>query len=544
MTTTEDRSRRAGIAAGVGLSALLVPLHVAFYRLGSGLWRDEVNLLNVVSFPTLWEAWDHFHLDSFPFAWLTLFHAWIRLLGSDDTTLRLFGLLAGLSLLPVAWWSVRRFGVEAPLVLLLLVGLNPSMVVFGDSIRGYGLGAVTIAWAVAAMWAVVERPRPRAVFVLLLAALAATQTYVPNGVLLAAAGLGATAVCWRRGLWRPWIALVAVGAGTCLALAPLVRWIRYAFQVADLEQGEWSIAWLAGVFAGALAPGVPALSIAWPLAALAALTGCAAVLGRRTRSAPDADTDRALFAAVTGVSALVLFFAYLRFIARLPTQDWYYLSLMVVLALCSEVGVWLLARRWRAGAWVRLAAVGVVAVLSLQPALEAVRVRLTNVDAIAAVLADSARPDDLVVVFPWVAGISFQRYYRGPAPWITLPDFDTHRFHLHLGVKERMVRGEAGVAEELARVEATLRGGGRVWIAGPLQAPDPGTVLTPLPPAPHGPRGWRAAPYLDRWELRLGELVRRHAVDVWRVDVPVSGRVLPWERLPLVMAEGWRASPP
>jgi hypothetical protein len=138
------------------------------------------------------------------------------------------------------------------------------------------------------------------------------------------------------------------------------------------------------------------------------------------------------------------------------------------------------------GAWIRLAAVGVGALLARPAVAEAVAVRMTNVDLIADAIATNAAPDDLVVVFPWVCGITFQRYYQGETPWITWPDFEEHVVHSHDRVAEKMKLGEAAIRPELGRVEETLRRGNAVWIAGRLVAPDAGRSPPPLPPAPTG----------------------------------------------------------
>jgi hypothetical protein len=165
---------------------------------------------------------------------------------------------------------------------------------------------------------------------------------------------------------------------------------------------------------------------------------------------------------------------------------------------------------------------------------------MTNLDVVAAKLEELAAPADLVVVFPWVCGITFERYYRGAAAWITLPDFEEHEFHRHLWVAEKMKLGDRAGAPELDRVERTLRAGQRVWVVGALVAPPPGQPLPPLPPAPSGPQGWRAAPYLDHWERQLGALLQEHGRDLWRIALPDLGAVNAWENLPLIQVEGWR----
>jgi hypothetical protein len=203
------------------------------------------------------------------------------------------------------------------------------------------------------------------------------------------------------------------------------------------------------------------------------------------------------------------------------------------------VGTALLARRVRSGEAIRLAAVVLAAALAARPLATTVGLRMTNIDVAAEQLGELARSDDLIVVVPWYVGITFARYYRGSAPWMSYPDFDEHEFHLHMLIREKMERGDAGVADELARVERALRAGGRLWIVGLPVAPPPGEPPPSLPPAPTGPTGWRAGPYLDSWELRLGDMLRSHANQVSHVPLPDRGRVNAWENLPLVVVEGW-----
>jgi hypothetical protein len=115
-----------------------------------------------------------------------------------------------------------------------------------------------------------------------------------------------------------------------------------------------------------------------------------------------------------------------------------------------------------------------------------------------------------------------------------------HAVHVHLEIRDRMERGAEGVAGELARVEQVLRAGGTVWVVGEPMSPPPGQPAPILPPAPTGPQGWRAGPYLDMWELQLGALLRAHAASVERVPLPDVGQVNAWENVPLYRASGWR----
>jgi hypothetical protein len=122
---------------------------------------------------------------------------------------------------------------------------------------------------------------------------------------------------------------------------------------------------------------------------------------------------------------------------------------------------------------------------------------------------------------------------------MTLPDFEEHEFHGHLLVKEKMKHGDAAIAAEMARLEATLRSGGRVWFVGTPRTPSPGQAPPSLPPAPAGPQGWRAGAYRSGWELQMGALLQNHAREARHIALPDVGQVNAWENLPLVLVQGW-----
>jgi hypothetical protein len=148
----------------------------------------------------------------------------------------------------------------------------------------------------------------------------------------------------------------------------------------------------------------------------------------------------------------------------------------------------------------------------------------------------------LVVVAPWYCGISFQRSYHGPAPWITLPEVPDHRFHYHLAIRAKLELGDRGIEEERMRIVETLKRGDRVWLVGDLSAPPAGELPPSLPPAPHPMTGWRAGPYLEAWEQQIAALLRDHSRDIWGIEVPRPSRINPWENLALTVIEGWQES--
>jgi hypothetical protein len=531
-------SSRLALLAGVLLSLAVVGLQVRFQVHAGALWRDEVNSVNVAGLPSVREVLAHSHLDSFPAAWDLVLHAWIAAgLGTSDAGLRRLGLAIALLGIAVVWWTARRLGIGAPLLTLLLLGMSPTMVIYGGEVRGYGLGVLAVCWFLGAAWAFVERPGGWRFAGAQAAAVLAAQAYFGNCFLVLAICLAAATCAALRRAPRVAAGILAIGAGAAASMLVNLPSVRYAMRLSPIEQGDWGLAWLARVFAGALAPGVPVLGVLWVVA-----LGLGAAGGALAWSGAPAGTpgrERARFVGLAALLGVLGYAGYLAFI-RVRTEYWYYLPLMALLALAADAGVAWLAARSPRGDTVRVAAIALAAVVVARPAAATVAIRMTNLDVIARTLEQAAAPADLVVVIPWYCGIGFQRYYRGPAPWITLPDFDEHRFHLHGLVAEKMRRGDAGVATELVRVEQTLRRGGRVWVVGTPVAPPPGETPPPLVPAPAGPEGWRAAPYLDAWERQLGALLRTHGREVSGIGLADVGAVNFAEHLPLVLVEGWR----
>ena len=540
-TSTERATERLPVVVGVALTIGIVALFAEYQRHAGPLWRDEVNSVNLAHLPSLYEVYANSHLDSFPTAWVLLLYSWVASgLGESDASLRVLGLLVGLATVATWWWTARRLGLRAPVVTLLLLGMNPTWVTYGTQVRGYGLGVLGLSWALGAMFSFVQRPSLASGLIAQAAAILAVQSYFGNCFLIAALCAGGAAVALQRRAIRLAGAVVGIGAVAAVSMSVNLFSVVYASRLASIEQGTFPLAWYAEVFWNALGPDVPLLRAAWTIAAIGAVGGVVLTLAAARPDAAPADAGddraRALYVAVAAVTGLAGYAAYVGFIS-VRTQVWYYLSLMSVVAFACDVGTDLLAKRFARGTALRAAVAALCACVVAGGVVPQVRVRMTDVDTIAATLAREAKPDDLVVVFPWYCGITFARYYRGAAPWITMPDFESHEYHEHAQVAEKMKRREAAVTTELARVEQTLRAGHRVWIAGPLVAPEPGQPPRPLP-GPDEPQ--RAAYYLENWEQQLGALLRTHARDVWNVPLPDLGPTNRWETLPLIVAEGWR----
>src|SRR6185295_3975688 len=106
------------------------------------------------------------------------------------------------------WWNQARARLAPPLLALTLFAIDPVVVRWGDSIRGYGLGAVAVLMTFPLVFAAVRHPRPLNVTLAALAAPAAVQAVYQNSVLVFAIGVAAALVALR---WnRPRRAAVAL----------------------------------------------------------------------------------------------------------------------------------------------------------------------------------------------------------------------------------------------------------------------------------------------------------------------------------------------
>jgi hypothetical protein len=162
--------------------------------------------------------------------------------------------------------------------------------------------------------------------------------------------------------------------------------------------------------------------------------------------------------------------------------------------------------------------------------------RQTNVDQIALRLSREADPNDYIIVHPWHCGVSFARYYAGPAPWTTLPPIEDHEIHRYDQLKVQMQLAHP-IQPVLEAAESALRDGHRVWVVGRLEE-SPGVPPEPKR-APNNPWGWHDAPYTESWGAQMRYFLAGHTVQRMGLPRLSLGSVNPLEDLPVVVLTGW-----
>jgi hypothetical protein len=543
-----------------------------------GLWRDEAGAARLATLPTLREVFVLFPHEAFPMLFPVIVRLYSHVIGGGDAALRAFGLVVGLCLVGMLWFNARVTARTVPVLSLALLGLDVPFLVFGESVRGYGLGSCCVLLTYGLLARCLTLPEAgagrRETLVLgaltALAAVASVQLVLSNLVLVLALCAAAVLVAGARRRFRlaGWFA--ACGGLAAFSLLP------YSSELSAARQ-QWSIVVTYPVslhqiwqtFSRTVGP--RAVLIVWLLLIVLGLAAVVRGIWRRHRAgagiepgpwdagatvaaraaraggssaeeAPDAPRVRgevAAFAALTVPLALLACGAFLKVLSYIP-RPWYFLALIALLASALET-IFASPRRWRGHrlAWVRWAVAALVAAMQLLPLSQQLTIRQTNADLVARQVAASAAPQDLVLINPWYYDVSFSRYYAGPARVLTVPNLPDHRIHRYDLLKARLA-SRGPIDDVLAAAAATLRGGHRVWLVGGATWPKPGEAVIVLPPAPASATGWHDRPYVSAWSLQLGAFVQHHALRAVRVTVPHAEPASQFEDLPLVVVSGWR----
>lgn len=532
-------ARLRGIEVGLALVLSILVGIMAAIRLthAGGLWRDECAVLQLATTPDLSAIFANYPHEAFPPPFAMLLRLWSVIFGTSDIALRLYGFVIAVLLIVSLWVVSTIVKAGAPLISLAGVGLSSTFLIWGTSVRGYGIGTVIILLAFGFIGRLVmEKPPGTAVAVAVVTSILSLQLIVQNIVLLLAIVVSATAVCLAcRGSARA-ILIGAIGLVSLLGFIPYVRGYLNAKEwnvVVQSTAPSPSLPHRLGEFFANM-PGITAWAITFVMLGLVVIA--ARYLFTRG-DVPAGGRDAAFFfllVLMTSVIGSEIFFHWLKY----APQPWYSLPLF---SLSIAAFDFLLARA-ATGGWLRFArvvvsglgAVGLV-VLNLSVVLE----RQTNIDLVARTVAEKASPDDLIVVNPWQIGIPFNWYYKGQTPWVTLPQISDHRIHRYDLIKQKMM-ATAPLNDLLEMAAATLRSGHHLWIVGGANLSVSAKSPSALPPAPGSQFGWDNVAYTRSWSREFGWFLRQHAREGEQVQPGETFSINPLENAPLWDAEGWK----
>jgi hypothetical protein len=523
------------------ITAVLLSLVIAvllFVRAqnAGALWRDECASLQLAEMPHVGDVLHNFQRESFPAPFPLTIRAYTAIFGTSDAALRAFGLVVGLMLLTVLWFNALFLRTGPPLLGAALLGLNTCFLIWGTSIRGYGLGSVLILLAFALVAKMLVEPQRFWVGAAALACLAAVQFLLYNSVLLVAIGLAGLMVCLFRQNLRAGIVLAGICALCALATLPYLGPFQYESRSTIVFQAPVDFAWLLEQISLACGRPTGVMTTAWVALFIAATGGAIFRIYLLREKRPFPEWDYLLYGSIVALAGPVLYLAFLKIIGY-RTREWYYLALLTIIAGTIDLLVSNLARIH----WIRIARLVLVifALLGLPGAVwSRIVTRQSNMDTVAHKLAASAQPNDLIVVNPWFLGVGFNWYYAGKTPWTTCPSFADHRMHRFDLLKEKMATINP-IDDVIGEIRRTLQSGKRVWLVGEVTILPPDRMAVTLLPAPQSEYGWSGDAYTETWSQQLGDLLRAHAGEVQFLEVTEGRPVSELENVPVFVTRGW-----
>ena len=525
----------AELALALVITALIVSLNLRFATQAGPLWRDEVSTVQLATRSTYTEVLRSLSLDSAPALYPTLLRLWSSPWsdGGQDVALRVLGFGVAAAMVGAIWVTGRALAAGPPLLALTVFAAHAGTLQTAGSVKPYGLGSLFIVLAFGAIGRLTAAPRRRSLLYALTVAILAVQTLYHNAPLILAvcvAGFAVAAVARERSAA---LAVIVTGVVAAASLLPYVGVLLTSRSWRPLNQSEF------GAHALLVRSNEMVTEGSWPLVALWAVAaglvsyGVVRTLRRSSRGEPTSG-PHVLYAALVIVAATSLHLGFLKLAGRVP-QAWQFVPLIAVVALAIDV----VLGGTRSLRWARAGVAVLATALAFPVSVDRVGIRQTNVDLIAQYVHTAAQPGDLILVNPWYVGFTFNRYYRGPVPWMTLPpmeDLTVHRYDL---LKLRMTSAEP-LAPLYGAIQGALESRHRVWLVGGLLFPPAGHVPPVLPPAPGLPTGWSDGPYTIGWALQTGYFVQTHAERLAVVRIPVAGPVNHLESVGLLVVEGWR----
>lgn len=527
-------------AIAIVMSLLLIVLHVRVLVHAGPLWRDEVSSFYVATAPNLQAFRDSLVLDPFPILFVTVLRVWIALgFGGTDFGLRLLAFLIGTSLIGAIWLCCRMIDKErwAPLWPLALFGLTPVTLIEGDSLRAYGLGLIGIVMSFGLVWRLAFRPwRLGTAVAAAICALLAVQSLYLNSLILFAICLAGVIASFRRKQFVPLAGIFFVGLIAALSLLPYAGIMRDAHEQLALQREFQTVS-----------NGMSSLISAGALRGTAAKLVCILLfsIGLSVVSLPSlrrplfdrikGTSDSLVFAMIVVMAGAITTFGFLwssgvhspRY--RLPFTAAATLSMQVVyVTLRKNIGLTV----------ANLVGSGLTAAAFIPSSYHLSELRRTNCDLAAAVVANSAAQDDLVIVTRFTHAPTFQRYYRGTAPWTSVPavaDHLQHRAYLARSVK----LNPDTIRDILLSIESELKAGHKVFLVGRFPLSEIGRPVS-ITSTPESGSSWRLGIYLNMWRRQIVNLLGQHAVQVLKIALNESPPIDPQEKEDVFLFSGWK----
>ena len=431
---------------GTAFSAMLLVLTA----MNAGpLWRDETNTFNLAHMPSLRDIWHNLPFDSCPLLWPLLVRGCGMLgLTNSDMGIRILGLGIGLFFLASLWLCQRWIGGRTPILSIALLGGLPAFIfVVGDN-RAYGLASCLLVLSFGTIWRVLESPTKSRIILAGFICLLFTQCVYYDVIFLGAMLAAGALVAIRRQQWKIRLDDGGHRFGGRRIFVDLFADLLISFRNTCRSGARHSLTLQPfGMDSATLWPrgAVPTLRVAngpqiwiWITLLLAGIIVAIVMQRTRVRQTPKPELvfeecqPRAVRPGtvlchqrgsgnhcVFWVPAEIAVFHAAMVLRRNPGPLRYLPGRHLNCELAGAPSVGAVAH------WLPCANDDV----ERRPAWVEAHTRRSNLDLVAAFLSQNASAGDLIVVQNAWEGITFNRYYRGQAQWLSVPPINSHEVH-------------------------------------------------------------------------------------------------------------------
>ena len=216
----------------------------AFFRLFNltaiALWHDEAFSVLMVEYPVK-EMIQRLILDVHPPGYYLFFYYWNQLFGNSLFSLRFFSVLAGLLILILLWWLVKRIFSNRKLALAtaLVAAVSPFLVLYSQEGRMYALGLFFLLAATLSLWYAVREKKVLCwFFFILFSGLACyAHYYLLFSILALFLFIGYLA--WSRREERPYLIKSGLLSAVALFLFYLPWLPHFWSQLQQVQEAYW-----------------------------------------------------------------------------------------------------------------------------------------------------------------------------------------------------------------------------------------------------------------------------------------------------------------
>lgn len=448
----------------VAVAAATLVVAGAALRLGttSPLWLDEALSANIASLP-VGELLDALRRDGHPPLYYLLLHGWASVFGDGDHAVRALSAVIGLVTLPLLWVAARKAGGRScAIATTVLYATSPFAIRYSTETRMYSLVALLVVVGWLAVRRAQERPSLPRLGVVSVVAGALLLTHYWSAFLLVAVGGCLLAHVWRarragRSSAGPVRLVVALAAGGLL-FAP---WLPAFLSQAGSTGTPWGaptrpaplLFTSLGDWGGGPYGEATFLGFSLALLALLALLG-RAVGGTRIeldlRTRAGARGEWAVVCATMGLATVVSYASDAAFASR------YTAVVHPLVVLLAGLGVLVLPKLG-----MRVAVVGVLALVGLAFGVVNLLTDRTQAAQLASAIEADAGPGDLVVYCPDQLGPGTARLLEDGPEGVTFPDAGDPRFVDWVDYAEGIDAADPGA---FAQAVVERAAAGAIWL--------------------------------------------------------------------------------